>query len=175
MHQSPQRAQDHVPRNHRRAVLSVRRHAKPTETLIHASSAAMAAFSDIGSLTASKNPGLVAVREVDVNVSPSARRSRMCVCIKIGVELLDKEKEPTSVNVSTPTTCMPITMSAMQRGLTAYTQKPLTQTPTKPPADARGPRTQTCLADGHPDSLGRMHRTVVATIQRRDRQNSRGP
>ena len=44
-------------------------------------------------------------------------------------ELLDKEKHLNSVNVSTPDHMhAPITMSAMQRGLNVYTQKPLTQT-----------------------------------------------
>ena len=44
-------------------------------------------------------------------------------------ELLDKEKNLNSVNVSTPDHMhAPITMRAMQQGLNVYTQKPLTQT-----------------------------------------------
>src|ERR1700682_1172188 len=44
-------------------------------------------------------------------------------------ELLDKEKNLNSVNVSTPDHMhAPITMRAMQQGLHVYTQKPLTQT-----------------------------------------------
>ena len=44
-------------------------------------------------------------------------------------ELLDKEKNLDSVNVSTPDHMhAPITMRALQHGLNVYTQKPLTQT-----------------------------------------------
>ena len=44
--------------------------------------------------------------------------------------MLDKEKDLTSVNVSTPDHMhAPMAMSAMRRGLHVYGQKPLTATP----------------------------------------------
>ena len=70
-------------------------------------------------------------------------------------ELLDKEKDLDSVNVSTPDHMhAPITMRAMHRGLHVYTQKPLTQTiyEARRLDGGRG-REEARHADGHPDPL----------------------
>jgi predicted dehydrogenase len=105
--------------------------AAPSETVYHASvgGAGMAA-SDIRSLTASKNLKLVAVADVDLGRTRAVKRDFPDVRVyQDWRELLDKEKNLTSVNVSTPDhTHAPATMRAMQRGLHVYTQKPLTQT-----------------------------------------------
>ena len=100
-------------------------HAKPSETLLHASfGAAGMAGSDIGSLTASKHVRLVAVAEVDDARTADIRKRFPNVRIYQDWRvLLDKEKELTSVNVSTPDHMhAPITMRAMQQGLHVYTQ-----------------------------------------------------
>ena len=70
-------------------------------------------------------------------------------------ELLDKEKDLNSVNVSTPDHMhAPITMRAMQQGLHVYTQKPLTQTIYEArQLTAGGRREEARHADGHPDPL----------------------
>jgi predicted dehydrogenase len=107
--------------------------AAPSETVLHASfgSSGMAG-SDIGSLTGSKNLKLVAVAEVDENQKNLAALKKRFPDLRVYTdfrELLDKEKDLHSVNVSTPDHMHgPIAMSAMQRGLHVYCQKPLTQT-----------------------------------------------
>jgi len=106
-------------------------HAAPSETLLHASFGASGmAGSDIGSLTASKHLKLVAVADVDLSHTADVKKRFPDVRIyQDWRELLDKEKELNSVNVSTPDHMHgPITMRAMQQGLHVYTQKPLTQT-----------------------------------------------
>ncbi len=82
-------------------------------------------------------------------------------------ELLDKEKNLNSVNVSTPDHMhASITMRAMQRGLHVYTQKPLTQTI----YEARR-LTKVAREKGIVTQMGiqihshAVHRTVVAAIQ----------
>ncbi len=105
--------------------------AAPSETLYHASFGASGmAGADIGSLTQSKHLKLVAVAEVDL--SRVAEIKKQFPDVKVYQdwrELLDKEKNLNSVNVSTPDHMhAPITMRAMQQGLHVYTQKPLTQT-----------------------------------------------
>src|SRR5436853_1024896 len=105
--------------------------AAPSETLYHASFGASGmAGSDIGSLTASKHLKLVAVADVDL--SRTAEIKKRFPDVKVYQdwrELLDKEKNLNSVNVSPPDHMhAPITMRAMQQGLHVYTQKPLTQT-----------------------------------------------
>src|SRR3954471_24172282 len=105
--------------------------AAPSETLYHASFGASGmALSDIGSLTASKNLKLVAVAEVDTNrVAEVKKRFPEVKVYQDWRDLLDKEKNLNSVNVSTPDHMhASITMRAMQQGLHVYTQKPLTQT-----------------------------------------------
>ena len=105
--------------------------AGPNETLNHASfGAAGMALADIRSLTASKNLRLVAVAEVDTNRTAEVRKAFPDARIyQDWRELLDKEKNLNSCNVSTPDHMhAPITMRAMQQGIHVYTQKPLTQT-----------------------------------------------
>jgi predicted dehydrogenase len=105
--------------------------AAPSETVLHASFGASGmADSDITSLTASKNLKLVAVAEVDQtklgNIKKKFPDCRIYDDFRV---LLDKEKDLNSVNVSTPDHMHgSIAMSAMQRGLNVYGQKPLTQT-----------------------------------------------
>ena len=106
-------------------------HAAPSETLLHASFGADGmAWGDIGDLTRSKNLKLVAVAEVDESrLAKVKKQFPECKVYKDYRELLDKEKELTSVNVSTPDHMhAPIAMRAMTRGLHVYGQKPLTQT-----------------------------------------------
>ena len=106
-------------------------HAAPSETVRHASFGADGmAWSDISSLTASKNLKLVAVAEVDdARVKKVKDKFPDCVVYKDYRELLDKQKELDSVNVSTPDHMhAPIAMRALNRGLHVYGQKPLTQT-----------------------------------------------
>jgi predicted dehydrogenase len=110
-----------------------RRHATaaPSETIYHASFGASGqAGSDIGQLTGSKNLKLVAVADVDLSRTEAIKKSFPDVKIyQDWRELLDKEKNLNSVNISTPDHMHgSITMRAMQRGLHVYTQKPLTQT-----------------------------------------------
>jgi predicted dehydrogenase len=105
--------------------------AAPSETVLHASFGASGqAGSDISALTASKNLKLVAVAEVDktktANIKKQFPDCRIYDDFRV---LLDKEKDLNSVNVSTPDHMHgSIAMSAMQRGLNVYCQKPLTQT-----------------------------------------------
>jgi predicted dehydrogenase len=105
--------------------------APPSETVRHASIGASGmAGSDIGSLTASKHLKLVAVAEVDKRRLADVMNQFPDIKVYSDWrELLDKEKGLDSVNVSTPDHMhAPVTMSAMQRGLNVYTQKPLTKT-----------------------------------------------
>ena len=105
--------------------------AAPSETVYHASFGASGmGASDIGSLTESKFLKLVAVAEVDLKRASELKKQFPDVKVyQDWRELLDKEKSLNSVNISTPDHMhAPITMSAMQRGLHVYTQKPLTQT-----------------------------------------------
>src|SRR5580692_8486305 len=105
-----------------------RRHATaaPSETIYHASFGASGmAGSDIGSLTASKHLKLVAVADVDLSHTADIRKKFPDVTVyQDWRELLDKEKNLNSVNVSTPDHMHgSITMRAMQQGINVYTQK----------------------------------------------------
>jgi len=143
--------------------------ASPNETLRHASiGAAGMALSDIRSLTSSPHLRLVAVADVDANRTKQVRElfpeARVYQDWR---KLLDEERNLDSVNVSTPDHMhAPITMSALQLGLNAYTQKPLTRTIVEArrlrlEAEARGAVTQMGIQiHAHP-----VHRSVVATIQ----------
>ncbi|MGE3819771.1 MAG: Gfo/Idh/MocA family protein [Isosphaeraceae bacterium] len=105
--------------------------ASPNETLLHASfGAAGMAMADLRSLTASPHVKLVAVAEVDLRRAEEVKRLFPGVKVYQDYrELLDKEKNLNSANISTPDHMhAPITMEAMSRGLHVYTQKPLTQT-----------------------------------------------
>jgi predicted dehydrogenase len=148
-----------------------RKHASaaPSETVLHASFGASGqAWSDIQSLTASKNLKLVAVADVDLARAEQVQKRFPDVRVyQDWRELLDKEKDLNSVNVSTPDHMhAPITMSAMRRGLHVYTQKPLTQTI----YEARR-LTEVALDKKLVTQMGiqihshEVHRTVVATIQ----------
>ena len=143
--------------------------AAPSETLRHASFGASGmAWSDIGSLTASKHLKLVAVAEVDLRRTADVKKRFPDARIyQDWRELLDKEKGLDSVNVSTPDHMHgSITMRAMKQGLHVYTQKPLTQTIyearqlTKVAADKK--LVSQMGIQIHSD---RVHRTVVALVQ----------
>ena len=106
-------------------------HAKPSETVNHASFGANGmAWADIQSLTAGKHLRLVAVADVDTAQTANVRKNFPQARIyQDWRELLDKEKDLQSVNVYTPDHMhAPITLRWMQQGLHVYTQKPLTQT-----------------------------------------------
>lgn len=105
--------------------------AAPSETVHHASFGASGmAGADIGSLAASKHLKLVAVAEVDQSkLGEVKKRFPDCRVYDDFRVLLEKEKDLHSVNVSTPDHMhAPIAMTAMNRGLHVYGQKPLTQT-----------------------------------------------
>jgi predicted dehydrogenase len=106
-------------------------HAAPSDTVLHASFGASGmARADINSLSGAKNWKLVAVAEVDQSrIGDLAAKFPGVRVYQDYRELLDKEKDLTAVNVSTPDHMHgPIAMRAMQRGLHVYGQKPLTQT-----------------------------------------------
>ncbi len=143
--------------------------AAPSETLNHASFGASGmAFADIRSLTASPHLKLVAVADVDLNRTAEVKKLFPEVRVYQDYrELLDKEKDLDSVNISTPDHMhAPITMRAMQRGLNVYTQKPLTQTLYEARQLARVAKEKGLVSQmgiqihSHP-----VHKAVVATIQ----------
>lgn len=149
-----------------------RRHAlaAPSETVLHASFGGSGmAWADIQSLSASKHFKLVAVADVDLSRTAEVhKRFPDARIYQDWRELLDKEKDLNSVNVSTPDHMhAPITMSAMQRGLHVYTQKPLTQTIyearrlTEVAARNKLVTQMGIQIHSHP-----VHRTVVETIQK---------
>jgi predicted dehydrogenase len=143
--------------------------AAPSETVLHASFGANGmALADIKSLTANKHLKLVAVAEVDLGRTAEVKKLFPDVRVyQDWRELLDKEKDLDSVNVSTPDHMhAPITMRALQRGLNVYTQKPLTQTiheARRLTLAARVKRVVTQM--GIQIHAHEVHRTVVRTIQ----------
>jgi predicted dehydrogenase len=144
-------------------------HAAPSETLLHASFGGSGmAFSDIQSLTASKNLKLVAVADVDLRNTAEVKKLFPEIHIyQDWRELLDKEKNLNSVNVSTPDHMHgSITMRAMQQGLNVYTQKPLTQTIYEARQLTRVAGEKKIVTQmGIQIHSHEVHRTVVATIQ----------
>jgi predicted dehydrogenase len=148
-----------------------RRHASaaPSETVYHASFGANGmALSDIGSLTASKHLKLVAVADVDLDRTGDVKKQFPDVRIyQDWRELLDKEKDLNSANISTPDHMhAPITMRAMQQGLHVYTQKPLTQTIYEARQLARVAGEKKLITQmGIQIHSNSVHRMVVATIQ----------
>jgi predicted dehydrogenase len=86
------------------------------------------AMADATSLAAHPNLEMVAVAELDANrLGDFKKRFPQARVYKDFRELLDKEKDLDSVNVSTPDHMHgPIGMSALNRGLHVYGQKPLT-------------------------------------------------
>jgi predicted dehydrogenase len=144
-------------------------HAKPSETVLHASfGAAGMAGSDIGSLTASRNLRLIAVADVDLSRTNDIRRRFPDAHIyQDWRELLDRERDLNSANISTPDHMHgPITMSCLRRGLNVYTQKPLTQTIHESRQLARVARERGVVSQmGIQIHSHAVHRTVVATIE----------
>src|SRR5262249_46576806 len=144
-------------------------HAAPSETLYHASFGANGmALGDIGALTGSKHLKLVAVAEVDLDRTAEVRKRFPGAKIyQDWRELLDKEKNLNSVNVSTPDHMhAPITMRALVRGLHVYTQKPLTQTIYEARQLTKVAREKKVVTQmGIQIHSHEVHRTVVATIQ----------
>jgi predicted dehydrogenase len=105
--------------------------AAPGETLLHASIGASGqAGADVRALTASSHLKLVAVADVDLAHTAAVRKRFPDVRVyQDWRELLDKEKDLDSVNVSTPDHVhAAATLRAMQLGKHVYTQKPLTHT-----------------------------------------------
>jgi predicted dehydrogenase len=154
------------------APFAFRKHATaaPSETLLHASfgSSGMA-LGDIRSLTSSPHVKLVAVADVDLSRTAEVKKRFPDVRIyQDWRELLDKEKHLDSVNVSTPDHMhAPITMRAIDQGLHAYTQKPLTQTIYEARQLTRAARQRYVVSQmGIQIHSHAVHRTIVATIQR---------
>ena len=87
------------------------------------------AWGDLGSFAGHKDFELVAVADVDVkNHAQAKQRWPEVRCYQSWRELLEKEKDLDSVNVSIPDHMHGIvTVSALNRGLHTYTQKPLAQ------------------------------------------------
>jgi predicted dehydrogenase len=143
--------------------------AAPSETLYHASFGASGmALADIRSLTASPHVRLVAVADVDQTRTAEVRRRFPDVHVyQDWRQLVDRERNLNSVNVSTPDHMHgPITMRAMQRGLHVYTQKPLTQTIHEARQLTRVARERRLVSQmGIQIHSHAVHRTVVATVQ----------
>jgi predicted dehydrogenase len=143
--------------------------AAPIETVYHASFGASGmALADIGALTASKNLKLVAVADVDLSKTAEVRkRFPEAHIYQDWRELLDKEKNLTSANISTPDHMHgSITMRCMQQGLHVYTQKPLTQTIFEARQLARFAADKKLVSQmGIQIHSHEVHRTVVATVQ----------
>lgn len=154
------------------AAPSVFRHfstAAPSETLLHASFGASGmAGADIGSLTASKNLKLVAVADVDLKRTADIKKKFPEVRIyQDWRELLDKEKQLDSANISTPDHMhAPITMRCIQRGLHVYTQKPLTQTIYEARQLAKAAADKKVVSQmGIQIHSAAEHKTIVAWVQ----------
>jgi predicted dehydrogenase len=143
--------------------------APPSDTLYHASFGASGmAGADIGSLTASKHVKLVAVAEVDLPRAAEIKKKFPDVKIyQDWRELLDREKNLNSANISTPDHMhAPITMRAIEQGLHVYTQKPLTQTIYEARQLARVAAEKKLVTQmGIQIHSHEVHKTVVATIQ----------
>ena len=143
--------------------------AAPSETVRHASFGANGqALSDIEALTASKNLKLVAVAEVDLSRAAAVKKLFPDVTVyQDWRELLDKEKNLNSVNVSTPDHMhAPITMRAMQQGLNVYTQKPLTQTIYETRQLTKAAKDKKLVTQmGIQIHSHAVHKTVVALVQ----------
>jgi predicted dehydrogenase len=103
--------------------------APPSDRILHASFGANGmARADLTNICKADNVQLVAVADVDLSRAKGLLEKWPDLRVyQDWRELLDKEKEINSVNVSTPDHMhAPIAMSAMQRGLPVYGQKPLT-------------------------------------------------
>jgi predicted dehydrogenase len=144
-------------------------HAKPSETLNHASfGAAGMALADLRSLSASRHVRVVAIADVDESRMAEARRLfPQAHFYQDWRQLLDRERDLQSANISTPDHMhAPITMRAIQRGINVYTQKPLTQTIYEARQLTRAARDRRVVSQmGIQIHSHEVHRTVVATIQ----------
>src|SRR5208283_678798 len=112
-------------------VFRVHAHAAPSEALYHAGFGASGmGGADLSALTESKHLKLVAVADVDLkNTADIKKRFPDIRVYQDWRELLDKEKNLNTANISTPDHMHgSITMRAMQQGINVYTQKPLAQT-----------------------------------------------
>jgi predicted dehydrogenase len=126
------------------------------------------ARADIDSLTRSPNLRLVAVADVDLARTAEIRqRFPQATIYQDWRQLLDRERDLNSANISTPDHMHgPITMSCLRRGLNVYTQKPLTQTIHESRQLARVARERNIVSQmGIQIHSHAVHRTVVATIQ----------
>ncbi len=143
--------------------------AAPGETLNHASFGASGmALADIRSLTASPYLRLVAVADVDLNRTAEVKKLFPDVRVYQDYrELLDREKDLDSVNISTPDHMHgSITMRAIQRGLNVYTQKPLTQTLHEARQLTRAAKESGIVSQmGIQIHSNPVHKSVVATIR----------
>ncbi|MBI3410814.1 MAG: Gfo/Idh/MocA family oxidoreductase [Planctomycetes bacterium] len=143
--------------------------AGPNETLNHASFGANGmALADVRSIAASRHIRLVAVADVDLARTADIRKQFPKARIyQDWRELLDKEKDLNTVNVSTPDHMhAPITMRAMQQGLHVYTQKPLTQSIYEARQLTRVARERRIVSQmGIQIHSHNVHRTVVAIVQ----------
>jgi predicted dehydrogenase len=143
-------------------------HAAPSGTLYHASfGAAGQAIGDIRALARSPHFRLVAVADVDLRRTAEVRQLFPNVRVyQDWRQLLDRERNLNSVNVSTPDHMHgSITMRAMQQGLHVYTQKPLTQTIHEARQLTRVARERRLVSQmGIQIHSHEVHRTVVATI-----------
>jgi predicted dehydrogenase len=151
------------------ALLRAHATAAPSETIYHASiGAGGMAAADIGSLTASPHLKLVAVADVDRNHLDQIKKQFPEIkAYKDWRELLDKEKNLDSLNVSTPDHMhAPITARALQQGLHVYCQKPLTQTIFEARQVTRLAVEKKLVTQmGIQIHSHEIHRTIVATIQ----------
>lgn len=103
--------------------------ASPNGTLLHASFGATGqAAADLGEIASHPAVKLIAVAEVDLNRVKEVKAKFPDVKIyQDWREMLDKEKDIDSVNVSTPDHMhAPMGMAALQRGKHVYGEKPLT-------------------------------------------------
>ena len=103
--------------------------APPSNRVLHASMGANGmARADLDELASHKDFELVAAAEIDPSRAVDFRKKFPKARVYADWrELFDKEKELTSVNVSTPDHMhAPMGMTAMQHGLHVYGQKPLT-------------------------------------------------
>ncbi len=126
------------------------------------------ALADIRSLTASPHLRLVAVADVDMARTAEVRKQFPQARIyQDWRQLLDKEKDLNSVNVSTPDHMhASITMRAMQQGINVYSQKPLTQTIYEARQVTRVAHDRRLVTQmGIQIHSHAVHRTVVATIK----------
>jgi predicted dehydrogenase len=103
--------------------------APPSDRVIHASiGAGGMARADLTEICKADNVQLVAVADVDVGRTRGLQEKWPDLRVYSDWrELLDKETELDSINVSTPDHMhAPVAMSALERGLNVYGQKPLT-------------------------------------------------